>query len=388
MKYIKLDECCKKITDYVASGSFASLKENVLITKEPNYALMVKTADFANGFSKDLTYTDKHGYDFLSNSNLFGGEVILSNIGSIGKVFIVPNLGRPMTLASNSIMVKPNTNYRNRYLYYYFLSSYGQNSLKKISSGTSMQKFNKTMLKTILIQDRSIDDQDIVIASLDKINEALTTKTEELHNLDELVKSRFIEIFGERFTKDNLVKLKEICNATIGLTYKPENVSEDGTIVLRSGNIQNNELYLKDDIVRVSNIDIKEDKWIKENDILMCSRNGSARLVGKSCLISETGEQMTFGAFMTVIRTEFPFFLQSFFCSDFFKQQLTGTKTASVNQITTKMLYDYTAIQPSIEEEKSFSEFVKQIDKSKFIVQKQIEDLQELLDSKMDEYFG
>ncbi len=53
---------------------------------------MVKTADFSNGFTKNLTYTDQHGYEFLSNSNLFGGELILSNIGSIGKVFIVPYL--------------------------------------------------------------------------------------------------------------------------------------------------------------------------------------------------------------------------------------------------------------------------------------------------------
>jgi len=93
-------------TDYVANGSFASLKANVQIYKEEKYALMVKTADFANGFSKSLTYTDKHGYDYLDKSALHGGELILSNIGSIGKVFRVPFLNRPMTLASNSIMIK------------------------------------------------------------------------------------------------------------------------------------------------------------------------------------------------------------------------------------------------------------------------------------------
>ena len=53
------------VTDYVANGSFASLKVNVSIFKDENYALMVKTQDFANGFTKSLTYTDKHGYDFL-----------------------------------------------------------------------------------------------------------------------------------------------------------------------------------------------------------------------------------------------------------------------------------------------------------------------------------
>ena len=192
MKYIKLDDCCIKITDYVASGSFASLKEHVLISKIKDYAIMVKTADFANNFTKDLTYTNKHGYEFLSNSNLFGGELILSNIGSIGKVFIVPDLGCPMTLASNSIMVKPKDNYKNKYLYYYFLSTYGQKSLREISSGTSMQKFNKTMLKTILVQDRNIKEQEKIINILDKINNAIALKKEELNSLGELIKSRFI----------------------------------------------------------------------------------------------------------------------------------------------------------------------------------------------------
>ena len=68
-------------TDYVANGSFASLKENVKLYKEENYALMVKTADFANGFTESLTYTDEHGYNYLSKSVLTGGELILSNIG-------------------------------------------------------------------------------------------------------------------------------------------------------------------------------------------------------------------------------------------------------------------------------------------------------------------
>lgn len=79
--------------------------------------------------------------------------------------------------------------------------------------------------------------------------------------------------------------------------------------------------------------------------------------------------------------------MNGFFNSTYFLQQLTGTQTASVNQITTGMLNGYTIIKPSDAEENEFAEFVKLIDKSKFIVQQQIKDLQELLDSKMDEYF-
>ena len=202
------------------------------------------------------------------------------------------------------------------------------------------------------------------------------------------MKSRFIEMFGKYFEdKSRLVKISTLATATIGLTYKPENVSEEGTIVLRSGNIQNAELYLEKDIVRVSNVKIKEDKYVRENDILMCSRNGSAKLVGKCCRIPKLDEPMTYGAFMTVIRSVYPYFLNGFFNSIYFTQQLTGTQTASVNQITTGMLNNYDVVCPTKDEENEFAEFVKLIDKSKFIVQQQIKDLEELLDSKMDEYF-
>ena len=102
-EWVRLGNYAEKVTDQVASGSFASLRENVPSLKEPNYAIMVKTADFSNGFTRNLTYTTKQGYEFLANSNLFGGELILSNIGSIGKCFIVPKLNCKMTLAPNSI---------------------------------------------------------------------------------------------------------------------------------------------------------------------------------------------------------------------------------------------------------------------------------------------
>ena len=136
-------------TDYVANGSFASLKENVKIYKEENYALMVKTADFANGFTESLTYTDEHGYDYLSKSVLTGGELILSNIGSVGKVFRVPYFKRPMTLASNSIMLKCRDDLDYDWLYYFFLSPIGLEELLSITTGTAVFKFNKTDLKGI-----------------------------------------------------------------------------------------------------------------------------------------------------------------------------------------------------------------------------------------------
>lgn len=168
-KWVRFGDYCEKVTDQVASGSFKALRENVKSLKTEDYAIMVKIADFGNNFSKDLTYTDKHGYDFLKNSNLFGGELILSNIGSIGKVFIVPDLQRPMTLAPNSIMLRLTDNSLRDYIYRYLTSPVGYKQLMSITSGTAMKKFNKTDFKKLLIPIPPIEEQQHIVDKLDQL---------------------------------------------------------------------------------------------------------------------------------------------------------------------------------------------------------------------------
>lgn len=118
----KMNNNCSTITDYVASGSFADLRKNVLYLDEPDYAMLIRTADLSSNDRKlPPVYISKRSYEFLSNSNLFGGEVVLPNIGaSIGNVYMVPKLYKHMSLAPNAIMVKSYGN--DKFLYYYFKS--------------------------------------------------------------------------------------------------------------------------------------------------------------------------------------------------------------------------------------------------------------------------
>ena len=176
--WCRLGEYCQKVTDQVASGSFAALRENVPSLKTPDYAIMVKTADFSHNFTQDLTYTTKAGYDFLENSNLFGGELILSNIGSVGKVFIVPKLQKKMTLAPNSIMLRFYEEIQKDYFYYFFLSSIGLMHLLSISRGATILKFNKTDLKTLPIPIPPINEQLRMATQIQKLFELVELKDE------------------------------------------------------------------------------------------------------------------------------------------------------------------------------------------------------------------
>ena len=169
-EWCRLDSAVLLTTDYVANGSFATLRDNVKSYKEPNYAILVKTQDFSNNFTQDLTYTDKKGYDFLSKSELHGGELMLSNIGaSIGKAFIIPKLDIPMTLAPNSIMVKCINSTMTFYIQYLIMSFYGQILLKSFTEGTAMPKFSKTQLRGALIPIPPLSEQERIVAKIEEL---------------------------------------------------------------------------------------------------------------------------------------------------------------------------------------------------------------------------
>lgn len=274
---------------------------------------------------------------------------------------VIKYVNEPFFIGADGVKVLksklPDANYK--YLYYALRNA-------KIPNTGYNRHFK--WLKELQFEYPSYDKQRTIVEVLDKVESIISLKEEELQTLDELTKARFVEMFGDKF-KGSMIKVGDIADVYIGLTYKPENVSEKGTIVLRSGNIRNQSLQVETDVVRVSGVKIADNKYVKDKDILMCARNGSARLVGKSCLIRNPKEEMAFGAFMSVIRTGYPYFLQGFFSSDYFKNQLTNVGTTSVNQITSKMLNNYNVIMPTKGQEEEFSVFCSQVDKSKFIKQ-------------------
>lgn len=137
------------ITDYVANGSFASLKENVTILDYEEYAYFIRNTDLkSKSFQK---FVNKHSYDFLKKSSLFGNEVIISNVGDVGSVFLCPFLDKPMTLGNNMILVKSRDDAINLnfYLFLLFRSNYGQYLISTITAGSVQSKFNKTEFKSL-----------------------------------------------------------------------------------------------------------------------------------------------------------------------------------------------------------------------------------------------
>ena len=261
------------------------------------------------------------------------------------------------------------------------------------TAGTNKAVMGLTLNKATLLEKEiplpDINEQHEIATKLDKIDAIIAERQQQLELIDQAVKSRFIELFGDPQRNPHgykHTKLSDIATYYNGLTYKPENVAAEGTIVLRSSNIQNSQLDFADTI-RVD-CAIKERLMVQKNDILMCSRNGSAKLVGKVALIKDIQEPMSFGAFMMIIRSHYFGYLMTYFQMDAFRQQIKTGATTTINQITGRMLDDVTIPLPPMALVDQFAAFVEQTDKSKLAVQKGLQELEILKKSLMQQYFG
>ena len=173
------------------------------------------------------------------------------------------------------------------------------------------------------------------------------------------MKDSGIEWIGEIPEEWEVRKIKHEGTARNGLTYAPTDVCDEkeGTLVLRSSNIQDNKLIL-DDCVFV-NTEIKKELFVKENDILICSRNGSAKLIGKNALLPPK-LNATFGAFMLIYRCKNPLYIRYVLSSDIFSYYLGNFLTVSVNQLT---IGNFNEIQFPLPQKHEQSEIVEYLDK-------------------------
>ena len=149
--------------------------------------------------------------------------------------------------------------------------------------------------------------------------------------------------FSDEWVK---VSLGDIGETLIGLTYSPKDVvANDGTIVFRSSNIQDGMIDYTD-LVRV-NKPIKERIVTRENDILICARNGSQRLIGKNALLTKADEGNTFGAFMMIYRSDDNDVIHPILSTRRYISQVSENLGARINQITTSDLNSFEFYIPS-----------------------------------------
>tara|TARA_R110001592_G_scaffold319321_1_gene596861 strand:- start:8972 stop:10294 length:1323 start_codon:yes stop_codon:yes gene_type:complete len=153
-------------------------------------------------------------------------------------------------------------------------------------------------------------------------------------------------------------RLKYLGDALIGLTYSPDEVVDegDGTLVLRSSNVQNRQLAFNDNVY--VNKKIPEKLVTQKGDILICARNGSRALIGKNAQIDESAVGLSFGAFMSIFRSPYNDYLSKVFNSPLFEYQSGSFLTATINQLTTGNLNSFEIPLPPENEQQIITNFL------------------------------
>ena len=380
-KIDKMNRICSVITDYVASGSFADLAENVKYLDEPDYAMLVRTMDVSNkGYSSKPVYINEHAYNYLKNSNLFGGELLLPNIGGVGEIYIVPKLYDKMSLAPNSIIIK--TNYYDKYYYYFFYCEAGALSIKQISQSTAQLKFNKTQFKQIkgcvpplLEQQKIADFLDEKCSHIDSILEKTKASIDECKQLKQSVitqavtkgikpnrpmKDSGIEWIGEIPEDWDISKVKREFSYGSGLPITKENLIENGVPVISYGQIHakfNTGVKLDEKLYRYVSEDYLEtnsNSLVNKYDFIFADTSEDLEGCGNCAYISE---QMTlFAGYHTIIlhskKAQDNRYIAYLFKSPMWRNQITSRVTGiKVFSISKKILNACTLLIPSFAEQ-------------------------------------
>ncbi len=394
---MKEDWKIKKLTDVLWFQEGPGVRKHQYTTSGVK---LLNVANLVNG-KVDLSTSDR----YISEEEAYGkykhfladeGDLILASSG-IQVEYIEKKMGfitkehLPLCMNTSTIRFKSlDKGVLDIAFFMYFLKSFHfKEQLSKLITGIAQLNFGPSHLKQMTIPVPSLPEQKRILAELDCLSGVIEKQKQQLKELDNLAQAIFYDMFGDPITNEKgweVKKLEEIATSQIGITYKPENVSDDGVIVLRSSNIQDSTLAF-DDIVRV-NCPIKDAKYVKENDILMCSRNGSFRLVGKVAMIPKLSEKMTYGAFMTIIRSDYQHYLFAFFKSPAFRTQLTTAQTATINQITVKMLNEIQVALPPLSLQQEFASKIESIEKQKELIKQSLSETETLFNSRMDYYFN
>ena len=168
------------LSDYTANGSFAALKENVKYYNNEEYAALVRTTDLEKDTFIPQRFTDQRGYDFLKKTALFGGELIMSNVGNIGKVYRAPYYNAPMTLAPNTYTMRFKEQYDKDFIYQWMLTTPFIEKITTLVGGGGLKAINKSSFKSIKIMLPNLLEQRKIADFLSALDHKIDLVAQEL----------------------------------------------------------------------------------------------------------------------------------------------------------------------------------------------------------------
>ena len=355
---------------------------------------VIRIANVQKGYIEDSTPVfypeDSTGLDKYM---LESGDLLMSLTGNVGRVAILAEEFLPAALNQRVACLRMKSDRVSKgYLYHILNSDYFEQKCIQSSNGVAQKNMSTEWLKDYEIPVYTEEKQAEIVSIFDHLQGIIANRRQELQSLDDLIKARFVEMFGDLklntfgWELRNFEDLTELI--TDGEHATPRRASE-GIYLLSARNVLNHTLQLKD----VDYIDQEEYDRIakriipREGDVLI-SCSGT---VGRCCSVP-CGLKFQMVRSAALIRFNDclnPIFAEYMITSDFLQDQINISKTASSQaNLFQGKIAKLKGFVPPKELQMQFVDFVKQVDKSKVVVQKALDEAQVLFDSLMQQYFG
>ena len=320
------------------------------------------------------------------------GDFLLSNSMSFGRPYILKIDG---CIHDGWLVLRDNDNlFDKRFLYYYLSAKSTYEKFKMMAVGGVVNNLNSDMVRKVDIPVPPKEEQIEIANLLDKISGVIERRRQELQKLDDLIKARFVEMFGDESNPFQwpVINVEDVANVSVGVVIKPAQYytdAEHGVKAFRSLNI--GPMVIKDgDWVYFSNKgnDKNAKSQLKENDLLIV-RSGAP---GTACVVPKKYEGCN--AIDIIIarpNTEKvnPHYLCTYTNMPHGKRQIEeGTGGAAQQHFNVGKYNKLRLMLPPMELQNEFVDCIAQVDKSKFAVQKALDKAQLLFDSLMQQYFG
>lgn len=261
--------------------------------------------------------------------------------------------------------------------------------------GATMKHIVKKDFDATLIPYPTLDKQAEIAVNLNKVSSIIEAREQELQLLDNLIKARFVEMFGDPVMNEKGWITKSLldmgrCKNGMNFHYDDEGVEIN---CLGVGDFK--ELSIIDNTDELPTVSLKEmpseEYLLKDDDIVFVRSNGNKALVGRSIAVYPGNVPTTFSGFCIRYRKHdneiiVPYLLRAL-KADSMRMKMTG-RGANIQNLNQQILGTLVIPVPPIELQNQFADFVKQVDKSKVKVQKALDETQKLFDSLMQQYFG
>ena len=236
-----------------------------------------------------------------------------------------------------------------------------QKELAKKAQGKSVVHIHNTDIQEVTIAYPSRTEQDRIVSVFRQLDNLITLHQRQpfSHSTPDI--SLSVQLIHPFYTSSwEQRKLTEFVEFFSGLTYTPNDVQENGTLVLRSSNVSNGEVVDADNIY--VNPQVVNSENVKVGDIVVVVRNGSRSLIGKHAQIKAFMPNTVIGAFMTGIRSECPEFTNALLNTSRFEEEIAMNMGATINQITGYMFSKMEFKVPCLDEQKKIGEYFEKLD--------------------------